>query len=213
MVNEVFILRHGIRLDIDDKAYFRHYLKRKDDVPLSSRGIIQAEETGEFLKNQHVTHIFSSPFFRTLQTAQAVASKLNLPINVEYGFIEMLNPNWFPADPELLTKKEALSVFPNINPDYESFVQPEYPETDYEGVVLHRVKKALDEIILRYDGTILIVGHGASTESAAKALMLPGSLEGFDGKMCALNKYVRENGKWTFAYCTTDHLSAESILN
>jgi len=213
LVNEVFILRHGIRLDIDDKAYWRHYLKRNDDVPLSNRGIIQAEETGEFLKKENVRHIFSSPFFRTLQTAQAVAAKLNLPINVEYGFMEMLNPDWFPAYPELLTQEEALSIFPSINRDYESIVQPEYPETDYEVVVLNRVKKALDQIIMNYDGTILIVGHGASTESAAKALMLPNDWQGFDGKMCALNKYVHENGKWTFAFGTTEHLSTESILN
>ncbi|MBS4202139.1 histidine phosphatase family protein [Bacillus sp. FJAT-49732] len=213
MVNEVFVLRHGIRLDIDDKAYWRHYLKRKDDVPLSNRGIIQAQETGEFLKKENIKHIFSSPFFRTLQTAQAVATKLNLPINVEYGFIEMLNPDWFPAYPELLSKEEAASIFPSINRDYESIVRPEYPETDYEGVVLHRVKKALDEIITTYDGSILIVGHGASTESAAKALMLPDSWEGFNGKMCALNKYVYDDEKWSFAYGTTEHLSAESILN
>ena len=117
MVNEIIFLRHGIRLDVDDKDYYRHYLKRQDDIPLSYRGIIQAEETGEFLKQEKLHHIFSSPFFRTLQTAQAAAAKINLQINVERGFAEMLNPNWFAGFPELLSKEEALSIFPSMNPD------------------------------------------------------------------------------------------------
>ncbi|NIK78707.1 broad specificity phosphatase PhoE [Paenibacillus castaneae] len=166
MVDKIFILRHGIRLDIDDKTYWRHYLKRRDDVPLSHRGITQAQETGEFLKNENVSHIFCSPFFRTLQTAHIVAEKLDLPIHIEYGFIEMLNPDWFATSPELVSLEEASEIFPRVNSEYRSYVQPQYPETDYEGAVLHRVKEALDQIIERYDGTILIVGHGASTESA-----------------------------------------------
>jgi broad specificity phosphatase PhoE len=213
LVNNVLILRHGIRLDIDDNTYWKHYVKRKEDVPLSARGIVQAQETAEFLKNQHITYIFCSPFFRTLQTAHEVAQKLSLPIHIEYGFMEMLHPEWFSAYPVLLTKEEAASIFVSVNRDYQSIVYPEYPETDYEGAVLQRVKKALDQVIAHYDGTLLIVGHGASTESVAKALMLPDPLEGFDGKMCALNKYVRINDQWKLEFATTEHLSAESILN
>ncbi|MBO0992885.1 histidine phosphatase family protein [Bacillus sp. SD088] len=213
MVNEIIFLRHGIRLDVDDNKYCRHYLKRKKDIPLSHRGIIQAEETGEFLKKENVDYIFCSPFFRTLQTAQEVAEKLDKSFNIEHGFIEHLNQDWFPDYPETISKEEALSIFPNVNPNYESLVRPTYPEIDYEVDVLNRVKKTLDAIMENYDGTILVVGHWASAESGAKALMYPEPLDGFNFKMCALNKYVRSNDKWTFAYGSTEHLSEESLLN
>jgi broad specificity phosphatase PhoE len=46
------------------------------------------------LKKEKIAHIFASPFLRTVQTANAVAEMLNLPIKLETGLSEWLNPVW-----------------------------------------------------------------------------------------------------------------------
>ncbi|NIK78068.1 broad specificity phosphatase PhoE [Paenibacillus castaneae] len=209
-LNTIIILRHGIRLDIDDEHY-HHYLKRPHDMPLSIRGITQAKETGQFLKSEPIDHIFASPFFRTLQTAHFVAEAVGRTVNIESGLIEMLKPEWFPAYPTLMSLEEASSVFSSVNPGYRPLFEPEYPETDYNVGVFERIKSTLNVISEQYGGTILIVGHGASTQTAARVLAHPESPDGFDGKMCALNKYVRQGDKWNLEYATTKHLSAESV--
>lgn len=213
MVNEILFLRHGIRLDVDDPIYYRHYLKRVGDIPLSSRGIKQAEETGEYLKNnEKIDWIFVSPFFRTLQTAQIIAEKLSVPIHVEHGFIEHLNQDWFPTYPEVLSLEEAATIFPNINKEYTSLVQPTYPEiSDHD--VYNRLKQTIKTVIDKYTGNILVVGHWASVESSAMVLVHPRKLEGFNVEMCALNKLIRENQQWRVVHSSTDHLSEESLKN
>src|SRR6476659_4624576 len=128
-----------MRLDLEDEAYWRHYAKRIDDTPLSANGIKQAQETAELIKDEGIKHIFASPFFRTLQTANIIAQKLDLKVNIEYGFMEQLAEIWFSAFPEIIPQEEAFEIFSNINKDYKSFVMPAFPENVSKIDVFERV--------------------------------------------------------------------------
>ncbi|MDB5085046.1 MAG: Phosphoglycerate mutase [Bacilli bacterium] len=206
MINSVYLLRHGMRLDIDDKMYWPYYAKRPHDTPLSHNGIQQATENADFLKDAGVKHIFCSPFFRTIQTANIVADKLGLQVNIEHGFIELLNSDWFNDFPDIIPNDEAKIVFSNVNKDYKSFVRPQFPETSSEVDVFVRVKQTMEYIFEYYEeGPILIVGHGASMWETARSFVDPP--EGFNTKMCALNHFIREEEKWRLVLSTTDHLS------
>lgn len=207
MIETVYLLRHGMRLDGEDEIYWPYYAKRPDDTPLCSDGMRQAQETAAFLQGngERIDHIFSSPFFRALQTANIVAQKLNLKVNIEYGFIEQLASKWFTAFPDIIPKEEAIRVFPQINPDYQSLVYPIVPEDRSEVDVYHRVKKTFQEVGQRYDGNILVVGHGASLWEAARTFV--SSRKGFNKKMGALHKFILKDGNWEFVLSTTDHLS------
>src|SRR5699024_2099644 len=143
-LQKIYFLRHGIRLDVDDKRYWQHYVKDTDDVPLSYRGLIQAEETAEFLQDKNIDYIFSYPFFRTLQTADIIAEKLNVKVNIEHGLIE--NLGFFSEYPKVLSIEEAVKIFPQVDSSYETLVQPKFPEKSYEGDVYARVKKTIDKI-------------------------------------------------------------------
>ena len=210
-MSTVYLLRHGIRLDVDDPVYSPHYLKRPDDVPLSARGIAQARETAEFLRGRSIEAIYASPFFRALQTAQPIAETLDLPIRVENGFMEMLRPETFAGYPEVLPADERAKVFPRVDPAYQSFSCASYPEPDFEADVVDRVNRALQPVLKTSHGrTILIVGHGASVEAVGH-LLRPGSLDAFEKKMCALNKYSLRRGGWVHEYGTIEHLSGETV--
>ncbi|MEM8943109.1 MAG: histidine phosphatase family protein [Pseudomonadota bacterium] len=60
-----------------------------DDPPLSSRGVRQASETAARLALEPVDRIITSPLLRARQTADALASRLNLEVEVAEGVAEV----------------------------------------------------------------------------------------------------------------------------
>jgi len=183
--------------------------KRPHDTPLSQRGIQQAEETAQLLTNEKIDVIFASPFYRTLETANIIAQKLNKKVNIEFGFLEWLNPSWFKSFPELMSIEEASEVFPTINKNYVSFTMPKYPEDERGANVYERVKSTLMKIQEHYSGSILIVGHGASVYHTARVLIDPP--EGIRCEMCAVNKFVLRDSEWSLEYASIEHLSCPEL--
>ncbi|MFD0670154.1 histidine phosphatase family protein [Cohnella sp. GCM10027633] len=204
MVDSVWLIRHGMRLNFEDPGWAKS-AARPHDSPLSETGLQQARETAMFLQDQGIRHMFVSPFYRTLQTASVIAETLDLSLRVEYGFYEWLNPAWTPAFPEIITPEAAFSEFRMIDPAYRSYSGPGYPEEDENVHVYDRVKPAIAGIVRDFDGPVAIVGHGASMHQAARALVDPPT--GFLRDMCAINKLERHGGQWRLALSTTAHLS------
>ncbi|HEY9706683.1 MAG TPA: histidine phosphatase family protein, partial [Oculatellaceae cyanobacterium] len=98
MTQTVWIARHGNRLDFVNPEWF-NTAERPYDPPLSEDGLIQAKQLGQRLVGEGIIHIFASPFLRTVQTANQVADALDLPIKLEFGLCEWLNPAWMKTDP------------------------------------------------------------------------------------------------------------------
>ncbi len=65
---------------------------------------------------------------RTIQTANAVAELLNLPIKLETGLSEWLNPARI-EQPERLSTPALAKLFPRIDSSYTSRIAAKYPET------------------------------------------------------------------------------------
>ncbi len=95
----IWVARHGERADAAD-ATWEQTAERPFDPPLTPLGFLQAEATGDALcaePSLRVEAIFTSPFLRCVQTASAIASRLGgVPLRVEPGLSEWLNPSWFP---------------------------------------------------------------------------------------------------------------------
>lgn len=205
MIHTIFLVRHGHKRILDDPAW-GETAQRPYDTPLSQKGIEQAEETAQLLANEKIDVIFSSPFYRAFETASIIANRINKKVNIEWGFSEWLNPSWFKAFPELMTIEEASEVFPMVNKDYITLTEAQYPEFDENVHVYDRVKSTLMKIQERYNGSILVVGHGASVYQLARVLMDPP--KGIGVEMCAVNKFVLRNSEWKLEFAGTDHLSA-----
>ena len=77
---KLVLIRHG-RPDEDERD-------RPHDPPLRADGRAQAEAVAARLAQEGITRIVSSPMARALQTAQPLAARLALPIDIVDGWAE-----------------------------------------------------------------------------------------------------------------------------
>jgi broad specificity phosphatase PhoE len=203
MTQTVWIARHGNRLDFVNPEWF-NTAQRKYDPPLSDDGVVQARELATRLKSENIAHIFASPFVRTIQTAHEVARVLNLPIKLEAGICEWLNPHWMDETPETHPQEWLAQQYPTIDWDYQSLVNPQYPETETQ--LYQRNAETIKALVEKFSEDILIVGHGASVLGTAKGLV--SEKLSFKVSLCSLTKVVERNNIWEIELTTdTSHLS------
>ena len=91
MTSKVFVVRHGIRADLEDLGW-PQYADRPLGSPLSPNGVKQAEEVAEALRSAPVQFIFSSTFLRCVQTADVMSRAIRRPVYIEDGSCEELSP-------------------------------------------------------------------------------------------------------------------------
>lgn len=190
MSQTVWIARHGNRLDFVNPEWF-NTAERPYDPPLSEDGIEQAQRLGQRLVGEGIVHIFASPFLRTVQTANEVANCLDLPIKIESGLSEWLNPSWMATEPERLPLEVLQENFP-IDPSYTSRVVARYPETSE--MVFQRTAETAQRLIDEFSDDILLVGHGASVVGCAQGLV--GGTPEINASLCCLVKVVRQGQGW-----------------
>ena len=202
MTQTVWIARHGNRLDFVNPEWF-NTARRRYDPPLSEDGVIQAGELAARLKQENIAHIFSSPFLRTIQTAHEVARVLDLPIKLEAGISEWLNPQWMDVAPETHPQPWLAQQYPTIDWNYQSFVEPQYPETETQ--LYQRTTKTIQTLVREFSENILIVGHGASVLGMSKGLVSENLT--FKVSLCSLTKIVKDDDWEIELTADTSHLS------
>lgn len=199
----VWIARHGNRLDFVNPDWF-NTADRRYDPPLSDDGVVQAQELGKRLQSEAIAHIFSSPFLRTVQTAREVARVLNLPIKLEAGLSEWLNPEWMSENPDKLPSGVLAQKYPEIDLGYTSAVWPQYPES--EATMMKRTAETARRLVAAFSQDILLVGHGASVVGATTGLV--GGYPTVNASLCCLVKVMRQGKEWEMELNgDTSHLS------
>jgi broad specificity phosphatase PhoE len=203
MTQIVWIARHGNRLDFVNPEWF-NTAERPYDPPLSEDGIVQAKQLGQRLVGEKIKQIFASPFLRTVQTANCVADLLDLPIKLESGLSEWLNPAWMKSEPEKLSLDELHKLFPRIDRSYTSRVIAHYPETSEN--VLERTAETAKYLTTEFSEDILLVGHGASVVGTTQGLV--GGMPEVNATLCCLVKLLRQEQEWVMELNgDTSHLS------
>ncbi|HEY9767493.1 MAG TPA: histidine phosphatase family protein [Coleofasciculaceae cyanobacterium] len=204
MSQTVWIARHGNRLDFVNPEWF-NTAARRYDPPLSQDGFVQATELGQRLKSENISHIFASPFLRTIQTANKVAKVLNLPIKLEAGLGEWHNPQWMSEAPEIHPQDFLAAKYPLIDWNYQSCLIPQYPESKAD--VNQRTAETAKKLVAEFSENILIVGHGASVHGVTYGLVP--DTEYFKVALCCLTKVVRsQDNNWQLDFCgDTSHLN------
>lgn len=208
----VWIARHANRLDFVNPDWFLT-AERRYDPPLSDDGFVQAGQLAQRLKKEKIAHIFASPFLRTIQTAHAVAEVLDLPVNLETGLSEWLNPDWMTEEPEKHSLTELLESFPRIDTSYTSRIAAKYPETKNQ-VRLRSGQTARCLAQEFFPDNILIVAHGASVLGAAMGLVGDIAIAEVKASLCSLVKVVRQESQWLLELKgDTSHLtSVEEVV-
>lgn len=167
LASVVFVARHGERIDHVNRSW-RDTAENPHDPFLTETGIRQANALGQKLTGSGLTHIFASPFYRTVQTANEVAKVTGLPIKVEAGICEYLNKDWFDRKPNLQPMRQLKEHFPLIDISYSSLVEPQYPET--RDILIERAGRTAQLLSEKFSGPILLVGHGISCEFAVRGI-------------------------------------------
>ncbi|BAY26323.1 phosphoglycerate/bisphosphoglycerate mutase [Calothrix sp. NIES-2100] len=190
----IWIARHANRLDFVNPDWFLT-AERRYDPPLSEDGFIQAKQLANRLKKEKISHIFASPFLRTVQTANAVAEALDLPIKLETGLSEWLNPTWMTEEPERLSTSALAELFPRIDLGYTPRIAAKYPETQEQvrGRSGQTARCLASEF---YPANILLVGHGASVLGAAMGLVGEIAKMEVKASLCSLVKVVLQDAEW-----------------
>lgn len=203
MTQTIWIARHGNRIDFIRPEWFET-AEMPYDPHLSDDGEIQAWELAQRLKDEPIDRIFCSPFLRTVQTANYVAEVLDLPLYLEWGLCEWLNPDWMHAMPETLPPETLKAQFPRIDLGYRSRIQPQYPETDE--LCWQRTAETARRLVAEFPSNSLFVGHGASVVGAAVGLL--GDYVEIQASLCCLVKLVRREDEWVMELNgDTSHLS------
>ncbi|KAJ7619076.1 phosphoglycerate mutase-like protein [Mycena polygramma] len=233
MIETIYIARHGkdsksVPLYLTRNAGFRMNWVNTNwksetglarDPPLAAFGVTQAHELAAYFlslpEEQRPTAIFSSPYYRCLQTSQPVSKALGLPIYVEHG-IRTQNAKFFDEYPSLSRYSpvapntglhprpgSAVSLrtyFEEIEPDaWASIFFP--PRVGENVAQLHaRAADFLDSFVPEVErarpggqthARILLVSHAATTIALARTLVGEPALPLRVG-CCSLTEVVRK---------------------
>jgi broad specificity phosphatase PhoE len=190
MTKSIWICRHGNRIDFMEEGWQE---KNGYDPHLSPDGIIQAKKTGNRLVNESISQIYSSPFYRTLETAHHISIAIKAPILIENGFTEWLNTGWFSSEPVLNEPGASKAKFSQVDTTYRSYQNPSYPETNE--MCMKRVADTVGFLSKTTNGNILIVSHCPVIPGMSKPLLDYYFEDDF--ALCSLTKMEFKEGHWT----------------
>lgn len=130
----------------------------QSDVALSAAGIEQAEKLAANFPVEHIDAIYASDLIRARVTAEMVAKRFGLGVNLEPAFRELSFGDW-----EGLTYEQIVASWPDAmenflaHPDILDIPHGEsFPE------VQQRAMSRLQELIQKHEGqTIMVAAHGA----------------------------------------------------
>lgn len=147
MITRIFFVRHG-EVDNPDKVMYG----RLPGFPLSQNGRNQITKTAQFLSEENISAIYSSPLLRTKQTAEIISEILYLPINYSEEILEVR------TSLQEKTFSYVAAHFPKMNV-YISVKNNPSDETIEN--IAKRMQKFVDKIIKKHKGkNIVVVGHG-----------------------------------------------------
>ncbi|KAF8973966.1 histidine phosphatase superfamily [Flammula alnicola] len=205
MIEKIYIARHGFRLNWVSTAW-KSPTGLPRDPPLTAYGETQAEELCQYFlsfpEEERPTAIFSSPYYRCLQTSRPLAKALGIPIYVEHGIAE-----WYsPVEP-------GTGLHPRPGPT-ES-LQAHFPEVDASWNTLYypsRKGESVDELHARVDAfarvfkpalhqrlpparfrRILLITHAATTIALVRSFVGDREMYMKVG-CCSLTELARREG-------------------
>jgi broad specificity phosphatase PhoE len=167
-VTRVLLVRHGATpLSAEDR------FAGDIGVDLSEEGRLQVQALATRLEQSPLVAIYSSPYDRTLQTAEILARGRPLEIQRRDGLREIAHGHW-----EGLTRREVETRFHDEYAAWESDPFTFAPSGGESGLaVLARALPVMREIVVAHpEGCVLVVSHKATIR------LLLASLLGFDAR-------------------------------
>jgi broad specificity phosphatase PhoE len=163
-VTQVVLIRHG-RTALNAAGRFRGH----QDVPLDGVGRTEVEALAHRLKTSfNITQLLTSPLWRALDTADAIAEAFGLATVVEPRLIDLDFGNW-----EGLTPEEAAAAYPRQYRDWERIPQETVlPGGGYLAGHIDSALRLVAELIADYPGeTVGLVTHEVVSQGLTCAFL------------------------------------------
>jgi len=137
------------------------------DSELSDLGRLQCRAVAEALAAQRIQAVYSSPLKRALDSARAIADRLQLSVQVDPRLME-INAGIFQGldwpDIDVRYPHEA-ARWKSADPDYR------IPTGESRRDVMHRAQQAFEAIRETGSAMVVVVAHGGLLSAAFKALL------------------------------------------
>ena len=188
-MTEIILARHG-ETEWNVKEVFRGRI----DIELNETGIKQAELLAEYLSNTKIDAIYSSPLKRAVKTAETIAGYHKLDVEIAPGLIDFDYGKWqgLPHQEVKDKYKELYAEWIN-NPDGVKI-----PAGESLNDVRKRAMSVVDDVIAKYEGTVVLVAHRVVNKVLICALL------GLDNShfwnirqdTCGITTFIYENGRF-----------------
>lgn len=156
-----FIVRHAeTKCNVDKKIY------GWTESDYSERGTKQVEKIVEYLKNQEINAIYSSPLKRAYKIAEEVSKGTGLEI-IEVDDLKEMNFGIFENMTYIEAEERYSSYWNEFMNDYENYV---IPDGESFCQVNDRAKRFVESIKDK-EGTCLIVTHGGLAQGLIAHLL------------------------------------------
>jgi len=191
----IYLTRHG-QPAIDGLPAGGNHEFPAGDPGLTALGLKQAAYLGTFLQTQNfMGKIYSSPYRRTLYTAEQVAEITQTKIYPKSAIQErVFNPDPKPVINSLtLLQQECKHIADSAELGRDWL----FREPEDETVIQRRVKPFIDSLLKSDENELLLVGHGASVNAIKTVLFAAGGIDYVDNYNwnCSLSKFIIEHGK------------------
>ena len=191
-MTEIILARHG-----ETEWNVGEIFRGRIDIELNETGIKQAELLAEYLSDVEIDAIYSSPLKRALRTAEVIASHHKLEVEIAPGIIDLDFGQW-----QGLSLQEVTDKYSGLYAEWLS--RPDrvkMPAGESLNDVRERAIGVVDEVIAKYEGTIVLVSHRVVNKVLICALL------GLDNShfwnirqdTCGITTFTYENERFILA--------------
>jgi len=202
IVGQIIFLRHGQAKNNTERILSG----RTPGVPLTDKGITQAEQTAELLEHMNISAIYSSPIQRAKHTAEIVGKHNSIDVTIDDRLIEL--------DMGKFTNVPYDEIFTSHGNVFMKFYNGEL-EIAHNGVetfadVKKRVASIVEEVIEKHpDENVVLVTHMDPIKAMLSTIvdLSPTNLFELIIANASLNLFREKDGKFSLSGINVMHSS------
>ena len=202
IVGQIIFLRHGQTKNNTERILSG----RTPGVPLTDKGITQAQQTAELLEHMNISAIYSSPIQRAKHTAEIVGKHNSIDVTIDDRLIEL--------DMGKFTNVPYDEIFTSHGNVFMKFYDGEL-EIAHNGVetfadVKKRVASIVEEVIEKHpDENVVLVTHMDPIKAMLSTIvdLSPTNLFELIIANASLNLFREKDGKFSLSGINVMHPS------
>jgi broad specificity phosphatase PhoE len=188
-MTEIILARHG-----ETEWNVEEVFRGRIDVELNKTGLKQAELLAEYLGGVKIEAVYSSPLKRALKTAEAIARRHSLKVEMVNGLTDCDFGRW-----QGLHLKEVRDKYKKLYQQWVNSPQSvQIPGGESLGEVRERALAMVDKVTAKHRGRVVLVSHRVVNKALICALL------GLDNShfwnirqdICGTTFFTYENGRF-----------------